>query len=444
MCSDRRMSSIIKGRCHFLQKENLARYRFQTKRNMSLPVSSQQSEVRDKGYAALFENQAVFLTGSTGSLGGCLLYKLALQLPTRRIFVLIRGSPQLATEKWRKLMPDQTDAILTTKKVHFVVGDIKTTGFGIDAADLKQLQEQVTLVIHAAAQISLDSDIREAIEDNCLPALELAGIASQFRRLKLFVQISTAYANSFMPDGYVGERLYAASDQDPEDELASILSSGSSPHIDRFSSRYAQAKHLMERLLRKQYPLLPLLLVRPTIFGGAMRDPYPVYGPENSTPMTKFARFYLADQGTQVWHAAQGYKSGANILDEIPVDFVANACLLHAAAKTLGIVHVGSQLYVQLTFDDFLHIVDTNAPPEMRKELPTVVYTDDRNAPQSFLAELVKVGTRNWQFDCGRSYWLKQVGGPLNLHACKHEADSLNSARMRDIYRRNRERSVRL
>lgn len=412
---------------------------------MALPVSSHhQSEIKEKGYASSFENHTVFLTGSTGSLGGCILYKLALQLPTRKIFVLIRGSPDLAVEKWMKLMPEHTPAILSTNKIHFVVGDMKKPGFGIEATDLKLLREQVTLVIHTAAQISLDAGIRDAIEDNCLPSLELAGIASQFRRLKLFIQLSTAYANSFLPDGHVGERLYSISDEDPEDELAFIISSGSSPHTDRFSSRYAQAKYLMERLLVRRYPLLPLLLVRPTIFGGAMRDPYPIYGPENSTPMTKFARFYLSDPSTQVWHATPGYKTGTNVLDEIPVDFVANACLLHAAAKTLGVVQVGSQLYVQLTFDDFLRIVDSHAPSEMRNDLPTVVFTEDQNAPQSILAELVKAGTRNWHFDCGRSYWLKQVGGPLSLQACKHDADRLNSARMQEIYRKHKERMARL
>ena len=40
------------------------------------------------------KGQTIFLTGSTGILGGCLLYKLALQLPTSRIFVLVRGSIQ--------------------------------------------------------------------------------------------------------------------------------------------------------------------------------------------------------------------------------------------------------------------------------------------------------------------------------------------------------------
>lgn len=405
---------------------------------MSAPTAlSHEDEIKRVGYARFFESQSVLLTGSTGSLGGCLLYKLALQLPTRKIFVLIRKSPELAIEKWKKSMPQHTQAILGSGKVHFVIGDMTQSDFAIDESVLEQLRSEATLVIHAAANISFAADIKESVESNCLPPLELARVASRFRRLKLFIQISTAYANSFLPDGYVGERRYSISDQDPDDELASILSSGSSEHTARYSSTYAQAKYLMERLFATRYPLLPLLLVRPTIFGAAMRDPYQLYGPANSTPMRKFAEFYLSDSGTQVWHAAEGYKSGANTLDEIPVDFVANGCLLHAAARTQGIVHLGSQLYVPMTFDGFLDLTVSNAPPEYRKNLPTVVFTDDKSVPQHFVADLVKVATRNWIFDCGRSYWLKQMAGPLSLAASQHEANVLNAARAREVYEKD-------
>jgi hypothetical protein len=393
------------------------------------------NEILRNGYAKAFTRHSVFLTGSTGSLGGCLLYKLALQLPTQKIFVLIRGSAESAIEKWRRLMPKQTQAILNTGKVHFVVGDIKETDFGIQGSELRRLCDEVTLVIHTAATITLDAGIVESIENNCLPSLELAKIVSRFRRLKLFVQISTAYVSSFLPDGYVGERLYSISDADPEGELAAILSTGNSPDTARFSSSYTHAKYLMERLLLKRYPLLPLLLVRPTIFGASIRDPYPLYGPINSTPMNKFASLFFADRGGQhVWHATEGYGTGANIVDEIPVDFVANGCLLHAAARTQGIVHLGAQLYVLFTFDDFLRLAEASAPPSIQKELPTLIFTQDRNAPQSLLADLVKVSTRNWVFDCGRSYWLKQMAGPLSLAACKHDVDKLNSARIKEIY----------
>lgn len=412
---------------------------------MSVPTPptspSREEEVKKLGYARFFESQTVFLTGSTGSLGGCLLYKLVLQLPTRKIFVLIRTSPQVAIEKWNMLMPQQTQAILGSGKVHFVVGDMKKSDFGINEADLKQLQEEVTLVIHAAANISFSMGLKESVEHNCLPSLELGKVASRFRRLKLFIQISTAYGSSFLPDGYVGERRYSIF-EDPEEELAKIMSSGTSADESRFSSTYALAKHLTEWLFLKRYPLLPLLLVRPTIFGAAMRDPYPLYGPPNSTPMRKFAEFLIADSGTQVWHATKGYKSGMNILDEIPVDFVANSCLLHAAANTQGIVHIGSQLYHKMTFDDFLRLTNSNAPPGF--PLPTIIFTEDHSAPQHFLAELVKVASRNWFFDCGRSYWLKQMGGPLSLASCKYEMENLNVARVKEVYEKHSKQRAKL
>lgn len=388
-----------------------------------------------EGYAKIYQSHTVLLTGSTGSLGGCLLYKLALQLPTRKIYALIRGTPAEAIAKWKKSMPNQYQAILASKKVEFVLGNIRSADFGLQPATLQELQEKVTLVIHAAAKITLDASPQDAFENNCLPALELARAVSLFRRLKLLILISTAYVNSFLPDGPVLEKSYNLSDEDPEQELASVLSLDRSPHTAKFSSSYAQAKYIMERIILQRFPLLPTLLLRPTIFGQAIRDPYPLYGLENSTPMNKFFQLFMEDAGaTQIWHSAKGYRTGANIIDEIPVDFVANACLLHAAARTTGIVQVGSELYEPLTFDGYIDIVHDNAPPAIRKELPEIIFTEDRDAPQCFLAEMVQIASRNWLFDCGRSYWLKQVGGPLSMRVCRSEVGSLNKKRIQRIY----------
>lgn len=406
-----------------------------------------EDEITKRGYSVWFANQTVFLTGSTGSLGGCLLYKLAVQLPTRKIFLLIRGSPQRAIDKWMRSMPDQTQAILNTKRIHFIIGDISKPGLGISTTDLQTLCEEVTLVIHAAANIVLDADIRDSMHNNCLPCLELARTVLRFRKMKLLVQISTAYVNSFLPDGHVNEKLYDISDnsEDPEEELAGIMAGNPSPYASRFASPYAYAKHLMERLLMKRYPLLPLLLVRPTIFGPSVRDPYPLYGPENSTPLNKFAQFFLADHGAkQIWHATEGYKTGANVLDETPVDFVANACLLHAAARTTGIVHVGAELFIRRTFDEFIRLTYAAAPLELRKDMPTIIFTEDRSVPQCFLAELVKVSTRNWLFDCSRSHWLKQVAGPLSLDTCRPEVEKMASIRMQQIFNRNKQGRAKL
>jgi nucleoside-diphosphate-sugar epimerase len=401
-------------------------------------------EVVRGGYVRIFEGHTVFLTGGTGCLGGCLLYKLSLQLPTRKIYVLVRGDSQRAISKLRQSMPHHAQAILTTKKVEFVIGDMKKAQFGINPDVLQRLQDEVTLVIHAAAKIKLEGPIRNALESNCLPALEMAQMASKFRRMKLFVQLSTSYVNTHLPDGPVLERIYqlGGEEEDPEQELASMLALDKSPHSAKFSSTYTQAKHLMERLLLSRFPLLPILLLRPTIFGPAFRDPYPLYGSEDSTPLTKFTKLWFSDRGaTQVWHATEGYETGTNILDEMPVDLVANASLLHAAAGTTGIAQIGSQLYHPVTFDEIFRLGMENASPEIKRDFPRIIFTQDRSTPQCFLAELIQVGTRNWLFDCGRSYWLKQVSGPLSIQICKPEADAFNLRRIRDGLEFGKERA---
>ncbi|KAJ5295644.1 NAD-binding domain 4 protein [Penicillium antarcticum] len=383
----------------------------------------------------VFKNHTVLLTGSTGALGACLLYKLAVQLPTKKIYVLIRSTPDVALQKWRDLMPDQMESIILSQKLHYIRGDISQPSFGLDNLSMEKLCRDVTLIVNAAADISFASNILEAVRANCLPALELARLASEFSSLKLFVQISTAYVNSFLPDGEVEEKIYEVSDNDPEDVLSSILDSGNSSDTARFFSSYSHAKYLMERLLLERYPTLPLMLLRPTCFGPALRDPYRLYGPDSSLPLNEFGKAFIAMRDpAQIFHATEGSQSGTNVLDEIPVDFIANACLLHAANETYGIVHVGCELYVSRTFDDFIDLYRLVVPPE--KQASGVVFVQSRNQDQCFLADLVRVGTRNWRFDCSRSKWISGVYGPLSLHFSGEDAEDLRTERMRKIFRK--------
>ena len=46
-----------------------------------------------------YKEQVVFLTGATGGLGGCLLYKLSIVLDVQRLYVLIRGSESTALKR---------------------------------------------------------------------------------------------------------------------------------------------------------------------------------------------------------------------------------------------------------------------------------------------------------------------------------------------------------
>lgn len=206
-----------------------------------------------------FKNKTVFLTGATGGLGGCLLYKLALELRTKKVFALIRSREKVQAA-WTNSMPAHIDAIFKTGKVELVLGDITLPNFGISGHELEKIVQQTQIVINSAADISLVAKLPSTIRNNCLPPLELARLASTFPRLVCFTQISTAFVNCHLPDGKIEEKIYPLGDA--KEELEEILLTGRTKYSAQFMKPYTYAKHIMERLLLRYFSHLPLLIVR--------------------------------------------------------------------------------------------------------------------------------------------------------------------------------------
>jgi thioester reductase-like protein len=101
-----------------------------------------------------FRGQVVFLTGGTGNLGSCLLYKLAIQLPTAKIFVLVRGSVQRAIEAWEQSIPEQVEEIIATCKIQFFLGDMTQPNLGLSPENISRLQNETTVVTLRYLEIS--------------------------------------------------------------------------------------------------------------------------------------------------------------------------------------------------------------------------------------------------------------------------------------------------
>lgn len=389
-------------------------------------------------YAQSFAEQTIFLTGSTGGVGGCLLYQLAVQLPTKKIYTLCRGSKENAIAKWKKSMGNCANTILATGKIVFVLGDILLPNYGLSEHDLLSVRNDTTAIFHSAASIALNNDLAEAIEQNCLPSLELARMATSFPKLKLLVQMSTAYANTFLPDGKVLEKIYTnVAEQDPEQELQHILKTGDHLNTPQYSWPYAHSKHLMERLLQHRHSDLPILIIRPSIIGPAIRHPFPHYGPPGSNPASTFVRIFLSSgSDPMIFHTPKGRTSGTNILDEVPVDWVANIALLHFAAGSLGIVHAGAQLYIPRKLDDFLGAMQDNsrkvASPHSQ-QLPKIIFCSDHSVEQCFLAELFQICTNDWDFDCQRSSQFKGLAGPLSIRIDGHDVIKFTESRVQAI-----------
>lgn len=264
-----------------------------------------------------------------------------------------------------------------------------------------------TNVVFQAANTSFSLSVQQAIDNNCMSTLALAKMATSFVKLRQFVQISTSYCNSNQPDGIIEEKIYALGD--PEQELNEITTTGTSPHASRFPWPYGYAKHLTERLLFSRYPDLPILVVRPTCIGSAISQPFPLYGPISATPIEQCFRLLTLNPGTGIIHATEGQKSGTNIFDEIPVDWVSNLILLHTVVGTRGIVHAGAESFIPRTFDHQLQVfLDDNAKEK-------ISLAADKSVPECFWADFYKVITRDWKFSNLASEKFRDVRGPLSI-----------------------------
>lgn len=103
-------------------------------------------------YESFYSNQTVFLTGGTGGLGTCILHKLVTELPTKKIYVLVR-SKEKALRTWKASIPNQVDAIVNSDRVVFVLGDISKVNLGIETSMRAQMRADTTVVINSVSHL---------------------------------------------------------------------------------------------------------------------------------------------------------------------------------------------------------------------------------------------------------------------------------------------------
>ncbi|KAL3470319.1 male sterility protein-domain-containing protein [Aspergillus californicus] len=368
-------------------------------------------------YLRKFEDEVILLTGATGAIGACLLFKLAVRLPTKKVYALCRGSIGDAIRKLESVMP-QIEDILDSGKVEFVTGDLTRPGLGSDSAVRERMRDQVTTVINTAANISLVETLENLIRDNCQTAMSLFHIASEFRHIRLFIHFSSVAATSFLPGGVIEERLYDSPGltTDSADDLAGLPSADASSMEpdDRYPWPHGQAKHLADRLLLRRSSSVPILIIRPVAVGPAIAEPFPFYGPDKSLPIhTMLKRFWFR---------------------RVPVDLIANNCLLHLADRTTGVVHCTAPLYVTRKVTDIMSIVRKCATEAERAEvLP-------KRAPTGGFMWQNKYQVRSFQslptfhFVCAKSEYQKSITGPLALIPVGHDSDMYLERRVRKIH----------
>ncbi|KAJ0414375.1 male sterility protein-domain-containing protein [Aspergillus carlsbadensis] len=367
-----------------------------------------------------YHDQTVFLTGGTGYLGACLLYKLTVQVPTHRVFVFCRKSVQHAIATLEKLMPQESDEILDTGKVHFVVGSMDHRDWGIKPADLQRLRDQVTVVIHAAAETSIVADLPQVVRTNCLASLSLLDIIRSFPLLHTLLYVSSAFVNIFVPEPVIKEEVYSLH---PDIEtkagltahLQTIHETGTSPLSERFPNPYIFSKYLAERAILDQAETLSftVLVIRPSLICPAIRHPYPSYGVDRVTPVYTGLQMIISSREHGIERLGREL-SPDSYIDELPVDLVANVCMSHLAWGTLGIVHATADLFFRPTVLEAAAFLREQTPRELQEQIRHR-HQGREGSLAAFFFENCKWYCGRGSFDCRRSAQLRESTGDLGL-----------------------------
>ena len=235
-------------------------------------------------------DEVLLITGATGFLGRHLVCLLLDQNPDISLVLLIRDKPgQSGRQRADSFLPPQHRS-----RVRVFSGDVSLPNLGLDPASLRQLNAEVTRVIHSAATVRFDHTLDEARKVNVEGTRHILDFAAASRHLRSFAYVGTAYV--------AGERDGLV--------LESELAIGQS-----YRNTYEQTKSEAEALVRSQLDTLPGIILRPSIIVGDSRT--------GVTSSFKMMYWPLKIYARGLWRTVPGYPDA--VLDIVPVDFVANA-----------------------------------------------------------------------------------------------------------------------
>ncbi|WIA32225.1 hypothetical protein OEZ86_003073 [Tetradesmus obliquus] len=297
-----------------------------------------------------FSSAVVLLTGATGYVGGLVLESLLRTTSVSKVYVLLRdkggssAEARLSQLLQKPIFHKVREQRHLLAKVSAVTGDLTQPGLGLAAGAAQQLQQQLQLILHCAADIRLEVDIQTALRSNYLGTQEVLQLASACKQLKGLVHTSSCFVNMNQPrSSVVQERIYPLKFGDREvdceelvQDLLCLPSAAAEVRASAlglrwsFPNNYTLSKHLAEQLVWRyqQQHGVPASIVRPSLVCAVAYEPIPGYvgnwaGPIGASAALAIGFYHslgcVSSQPLHVW-------------DIMPGDLVANAVLAAAAA----------------------------------------------------------------------------------------------------------------
>lgn len=299
-----------------------------------------------------YNGKTIFITGGSGFLGICLIEKLLRTLPDIKcIYMLLRPKKgQQIKERLEKLKQNSVfDRLREENKTHLfdklipVEGDVGEKNLGLSSADRLTLVEEVQIVVHSAATLDFEADLKTTTKINLLGTRRVVELCQEIRDLKALVHISSAYVNSVLsevdehvypPPFDVNELLRLVKKLDDDSLIAET------PNIIKnHPNSYTFTKHLAEHEVKNGR--VPAAIVRPSMITGSWKEPIPGWTISKNGPQG-----FLMGASKGV---VRRLPVGKNLVyDYIPVDIVVNNIITAAYAvdqdggKDLKVYHCTS------------------------------------------------------------------------------------------------------
>nr|WP_064093099.1 SDR family oxidoreductase [Rossellomorea aquimaris] len=254
----------------------------------------------------------LFLTGSTGFLGGKLIKNL-LQNKANEVYILVRNVEKAESLRDSFLLEEQ-------KRIHIFQGDITRPKAGLSEDDIEWLTGKIDAVYHLAALVKFDLDLRDELfaanYDGTKHTLELATRLA----VKTFYYVSTAYTVGKLTHGV--EELY--------------------PTDGEFHNPYEESKVKSEHLVFSYRDKMNVSIFRPAIIVGDSKtgeadSQFTLYGFMRALGV--FKRKTDRRKGEERTYRLVAAKNGTSNL--VPVDYVADILsLAPEKAEASKIYHI--------------------------------------------------------------------------------------------------------
>ncbi|KAK9153354.1 hypothetical protein Sjap_000834 [Stephania japonica] len=292
------------------------------------------------------------------------------------------------------------------KKLIPVAGNVCESSLGIEASIADEIANEVDVIVNSAANTTFDERYDIALEINTRGPCHLMNLAKKCKKIKLFLQVSTAYVNG-QRQGRILERPFGVGDRIARD-ISAETSTASLPKLDvefemkmaldirqasqdtaipqrmkelglerarlyGWQDTYVFTKAMGEMMIDTMRGEIPVVIIRPSVIESTFREPFPGWM-EGNRMMDPIVLYYGKGQLTGFLVDPKG------VLDVVPADMVVNAMLAAMAKHGATENHPGMNVY-QIASSVVNPLIFQDLAKHVFEHFSSSPYLDSRGRP---------------------------------------------------------------